>query len=102
MSIQAAPERRTKVHEVTLAQVFWTEPERGAPGALTLQLIVDQKVEGFVIQAAPGDAAVLLEFLTRTTGAVGALGCDATGSGSPAAAASNVSRTWAPASFMRT
>ena len=102
MPIQAAPERRTKVHEVTLAKVFWTEPERGVPGALTLQLIVDHKIEGFVLRAAPGDAAVLLDFLTRSSGAVGAFVREAPGSGAPAAAASNASRTWAPASFMRT
>lgn len=102
MPTQAAPERRTKIHEVTLARVFWTEPERGAPGALTLQLIVDHKIEGFVLQAAPADAAVLLEFLTRSSGAVSAFGREAPGSGDPALAASNASRTWAPASFMRT
>jgi hypothetical protein len=38
-------EQQIQVRQVTHVQASWTEQERGAPGAFTLQLILDNSVE---------------------------------------------------------
>ena len=66
-------EQRTEdaivVRQVTHLQASWTERERGAPGALTVQLILDNGVDEYVIQPTADDADVLLELFTRSEGA---------------------------------
>ena len=56
-------ERRYKVREVTHAQASWTEGERGAPGKFTIQLILDNGVEEYVLQPAAEDISALLKML---------------------------------------
>ena len=58
-------EERIQVREVTHVQASWTEAERGAPGAFTIQLILDNGVEEYVIRPTAEDAEVLLELFRR-------------------------------------
>jgi hypothetical protein len=57
-------ERRTEsaitVREVTDYQATWSERERGAAGAFTIQLILDHGVEEYVIRPTAEDAEVLI------------------------------------------
>ena len=66
MPIQTAVERRLAIRQVTLLQVSWTQPDREMPGALALELRLEDHGREYVLQAAPDDAAVLLEFLARS------------------------------------
>jgi len=63
-------ERRTeqaiKVRQVTDYQASWTEGERGAPGAFTFQLILDNGAEEYVIRPTDDDADMLTDLLERT------------------------------------
>ena len=59
-------ERQIKVRQVTHIQASWTEQERGAPGALTLQLILDNGVGEYVLRPSADDAQVLLQLLGRS------------------------------------
>ena len=58
-------EQRTEseitVREVTDYQATWSERERGAPGAFTIQLILDHGVDEYVIRPTATDAEVLIE-----------------------------------------
>jgi hypothetical protein len=54
-------EREIKVREVTDYQATWTERERGAPGAFTIQLILDHGVEEYVIRPTAEDTQALVE-----------------------------------------
>ena len=53
-------EREITVREVTDYQATWSERERGAPGAFTIQLILDHGVEEYVIRPTAEDAEVLM------------------------------------------
>ena len=63
-------EQRTKqaikVRQVTDYQASWTEQERGAPGAFTFQLILDNGVEEYVIRPTVKDAKVIRELLDKS------------------------------------
>jgi hypothetical protein len=67
---QHQKERQTeaaiKVRQVTDYQVSWTERERGAPGAFTFQLILDDGAEEYVIRPIAEDAKVILKLLKRS------------------------------------
>ncbi len=54
------------VREVTAIQASWTERERGEAGAFTLQLILDQGAEEYVLQPEEDDLDVLLELFKRS------------------------------------
>jgi len=62
-----APEQRTeseiRVREVTHYQFAWTERQRGAVGAFTIQLILDNGADEYVIRPTAEDAEVLIELL---------------------------------------
>jgi hypothetical protein len=64
------PERRLTVRQVTHVQGSWTEQERGAPGAFTLQLILDHGADEDVLRPTAQDAQVLLQLLERSERAV--------------------------------
>ncbi len=89
------------VQEITLVQVSLTQEDRGAPGALTLQLLVDEELKEYVVRAAPGDAAALAEFLANSIYAAPVpeppVICKPASSAQPMP-----SHRWAEASFMRT
>jgi hypothetical protein len=58
-------EREIKIREVTDFQATWSELERGAAGAFTIQLILDHGVEEYVIRPTAEDADVLMALLSR-------------------------------------
>jgi hypothetical protein len=55
-----------KVRQVTDYQASWTEEERGAPGAFTFQLILDDGAEEYVIRPTAEDAKVIRKLLDRS------------------------------------
>ena len=54
-------EQLVKVREVTHIQASWTERDRGADGDFTLQLILDNGVEEYVLRPSEDDLDVLLK-----------------------------------------
>ena len=64
-SLEALTEEQIRVRQVTHYQWTWSEAERGAPGAFTIQLILDQGTEEYVIRPTAEDADVLVELLDR-------------------------------------
>ncbi len=64
-----ALERQIKVRQVTAMQASWTEQERGAPGAFTFQLILDEGVDEYVLRPTADDADVLLRLLEKAQSA---------------------------------
>ncbi len=63
-------ERKILIREVTQVQASWTETERGAPGAFTLQLILDNGADEYVLRPTADDAGVLLQLIQRSDKAV--------------------------------
>jgi len=59
-------EQQLQIREVTQIQASWTEQERGAPGAYSMQLILDNGVEEYIIRPTADDADVLLQLLQRS------------------------------------
>ncbi len=59
-----------KVRQVTDYQASWTERERGAPGAFTFQLILDDGAEEYVIRPEVGDAKVIRKLLDKSNALV--------------------------------
>jgi hypothetical protein len=59
-------ERQIKVRDVTHVQASWTERERGEPGAFTLQLILDNGVDEYVLRPEAKDADLLLKLFARS------------------------------------
>lgn len=59
-------ERNVEVRRVTNVQASWTEgPERGAPGSFTIQLILSDGAEEYVVAPTAEDAKVQIELLSR-------------------------------------
>lgn len=58
-------EEQIRVRQVTNVQASWTERERGAPGSFTVQLILDNGADEYVLRPSADDAHVLLELLER-------------------------------------
>jgi hypothetical protein len=65
----AGAERQIKVRQVTHVQASWTEEERGGPGAFTLQLILDNGAEEYVLRPTAEDADVLVKLFARSANA---------------------------------
>ena len=59
-------EERIQVRQVTHVQASWTEQERGASGAFTLQLILDNGADEYVLRPTADDTQVVLELLDRS------------------------------------
>ena len=53
-------EELIRVRRVTQLHAAWTEAERGAPGAFTLQLVLDDGADEYVLRPTADDADVLL------------------------------------------
>lgn len=62
-------ERQIQVRQVTHVQASWTEQDRGAPGAFTLQLILDHGADEYVLRPTAEDADVLVKLLARSKNA---------------------------------
>ena len=58
-------EQAIKVRQVTDVQVSWTEHERGTHGSFTVQLILDNGAQEYVLQPTAEDAKVQLELFKR-------------------------------------
>ena len=63
-------EQQIQVRQVTHVQASWTEQERGAPGAFTFQLILDNGVDEYVIRPSADDADVILQLFERSRNAM--------------------------------
>jgi hypothetical protein len=59
-------ERRYKVRQVTNIQASWVERERGKPGMFTLQLILDNGVEEYILDTDADDIDVILKLFGRS------------------------------------
>jgi hypothetical protein len=59
-------ERRYKVRQVTNVQASWTEQERGRPGKFTLQLILDNGVEEYILDTDAEDLDVMTQLFQRS------------------------------------
>ncbi len=66
MAEQQQTREAIKVRQVTDYQASWTERERGAPGAFTFQLILDNGAEEYVIRPTVGDAKVIRKLLAKS------------------------------------
>ncbi len=62
-------EQQIQVRQVTDVQASWTEHERGEPGSFTIQLILDDGAEEYVLLPTADDAKVMMK-LFRSTDAV--------------------------------
>ncbi len=73
MDERDAREERTEqliqVRRVSQLHAGWTEGERGAPGAFTLQLVLDDGADEYVLRPMAEDADVLLALWARSGGA---------------------------------
>ncbi len=59
-------ERNIQVRRVSDVQASWTEgPERGAPGSFTIQLILDDGAEEYIVAPTAEDAKVHIELIRR-------------------------------------
>ena len=58
--------RGYKVRQVTNIQASWTEEERGEEGKFTLQLILDNGVEEYILQPDADDIAPLLKLFAKS------------------------------------
>jgi len=67
-------EQQIQIREVTQIQASWTEQERGGPGAFSVQLILDNGVEEYIIRPTAEDADILLQLLQRSDHATFDLG----------------------------
>ena len=56
-------EQQIKVRQVTEVQASWTERGRGEPGSFTIQLILDNGAEEYVILPTAEDSKVMLRLL---------------------------------------
>jgi hypothetical protein len=61
--METGAERQIQVRQVTHYQTTWTEGDRGADGLFTIQLILDQGVEEYVLRPTADDADVLFDAL---------------------------------------
>ncbi len=57
---------RYLVRQVTQYQASWTEGERGQPGRFTVQLILDNGVEEYILALHADDVHGLLKLLQRS------------------------------------
>jgi hypothetical protein len=59
-------QQRYQVRQVTDIQASWVETDRGAPGRFTLQLILDNGVEEYIIEPEAEDLDVLVKLFARS------------------------------------
>jgi len=55
-----------KVRQVTNIQASWTEKERGEEGVFTLQLILDNGVEEYILEPDADDIDIMLKLFARS------------------------------------
>lgn len=57
---------RYQVREVTQYQASWVEGARGEDGTFTLQLILDNGVEEYILEPTEDDVSVIIKLLTMS------------------------------------
>ena len=62
-------EQTIKVRQVTDVQVSWTEHNRGEHGAFTVQLILDNGAEEYILQPTAEDTRAQIELLKQARAA---------------------------------
>lgn len=60
---EESTEEQILVRQVTHVQASWTERERGEEGVFTLQLILDQGADEYVLRPDPDDLEIILRLL---------------------------------------
>ena len=58
-------EQSIRVRQVTDAQVSWSEHDRGEPGAFTIQLILDNGAEEYILRPTAEDTRVQVELFKQ-------------------------------------
>ena len=58
-------EQNIRVRQVTDVQISWTEHGRGDHGSFTVQLILDNGAEEYILQPTAEDTKVTIELLKR-------------------------------------
>ena len=66
---ERSTEQQILVRQVTHVQASWTEAERGQRGAFTVQLILDQGADEYILRPDPDDLKVLLQLLQMSDSA---------------------------------
>ena len=64
---EQATQRSYRVRQVTNIQASWTETERGEEGKFTLQLILDNGVEEYILQPDSDDIEPLLRLFRASS-----------------------------------
>ena len=59
-------QRRYKVRQVTNIQASWTEQARGQPGTFTVQLILDNGVEEYILDVDGNDLDPMLKLFAAS------------------------------------
>ena len=59
-------EQTIRVRQVTDAQVSWSEHERGESGAFTIQLILDNGAEEYILRPTAEDTRVQIELFKQS------------------------------------
>jgi hypothetical protein len=54
------------VRKVTQAHIAWTEQEAGQPGLFTVQLVMDDGADEYVLQPSPDDVDVLKDLIQES------------------------------------
>ncbi len=62
-------ERRIIIRQVTHVQASWTERERGEEGDFTLQLILDQGADEYILRPDADDLDIILRLLQMSDSA---------------------------------
>ena len=62
-------EHQIRIRQITHVQASWTEQERGADGAFTLQLILDQGAGEYVLRPTADDTQVMLDLFRMSDSA---------------------------------
>jgi hypothetical protein len=65
--VEQRTEQAIRVRQVTAVQVSWTERERGERGAFTVQLILDNGAEEYVLQPTAEDTRVMTRLFDRSS-----------------------------------
>jgi len=64
--MEQSTEQRIEVREVTHMQASWTEGERGAPGEFTLQLILDNGAQEYILRPTAEDLEEIIKLRDRS------------------------------------
>jgi len=62
-------EQTIRIRQVTDVQISWTEHGRGDEGSFTVQLILDNGAEEYILRPTAEDARVQIELLEKTKAA---------------------------------